>query len=224
MLVHRESAVFAGTAVVPRPAYDAPQGASRPFGPFPRSVVALYGVALAGSGLTLCFQAGTVDAYWSAGAGAVIAGVWCVRLAARAGRRPHETATDVEPTPTTETEDTAIAAARVVTTLDDLRRQLDELGEQCEAYTGIVAASMVSELDDVRRQLDELSEQSETLDVQPADVASPAPPQAAPRRPQPSDPRFAPAGTRSVRIALPLLSAVTLTALLGRLKWGRARH
>lgn len=221
MLVHRESDVFAGTAVADPPADDAPQSAPRPFGPFPRSVVALYGIALAGSGLTLCYMSGSVDAYWATGAGSAVAGLAFVQLAATRGRRPEETEAEVGSTDETAADETSRAAARVVGELEDLQQQIDELSEQCEAYTGIVAARMVSELEDLRRQLDELSGPETPDDTE----AEPAPLQHTVAQWMPSDPRIAPSGTRSVRIAVPaVVSAFTLTAVLGRMAWGRARH
>lgn len=215
MLVHRESAVFAGTAVAAPPADEAPMQAHRPFGPFPRGVVALYGTTLAGSGLTLCFMAGRPDAFWAAGANALLGGLWCVGLSVRRGRGPQE-ASDVEPITATEPEDAGRVAARVVGELDDLRHQLDELSEQCEAYTGIVAARMVSELEDLRRQLDEVTPQPEVVDVLSAEASS-----AAARQWAASDHRIQPAGSRSVLIALP---ALVVTAVIGRVAWGRTRH
>lgn len=188
--------------------------AHRPFGPFPRGVVALYGTTLAGSGLTLCFMAGRPDAFWAAGANALLGGLWCVGLSVRRGRVPRE-ATGVEPITATEPEDAGRAAARVVGELDDLRQQLDELSEQCEAYTGIVAARMVSELEDLRRQLDEVTPQREAVDVPSAEGSTAAREWAA------SGHRIQPAGSRSVLIALP---ALVVTAVIGRVAWGRTRH
>lgn len=179
-------------------------------------MVALYGITLAGSGLTLCIQAGTVDGYWATGAGALVGGLGCVRLAARAGRVSRKEASAVEQVEGPETEDTGAAAARVVDELDDLRHQLDELSEQCEAYTGIVAARMVSELEDLRRQLDEVTDQRGADDAPAAEASSEAACQWAA-----SDHRIQPAGSRSVLIALP---ALVVTAVIGRAAWGRTRH
>lgn len=89
----------------------------------------------------------------------------------------------------------------------------------------LVAARMVSELADLQRQVDELTEQCEAFEALLPAAPDTAPSQPAPAPWEASDHRIAPAGTRSVRIALPaVVSAFTVTAVVGRIAWGRARH
>jgi hypothetical protein len=101
-----------------------PRGGSRPFGPLPPAAVALYGVLLGGAGLTLCFRAGNLNGYWAAGIIGFVLGVACILLAARAERRPRRAALALVPDAPAPT-DPKLAAARLVSELEDLRRQLD---------------------------------------------------------------------------------------------------
>jgi hypothetical protein len=95
---------------------------SRPFGPLPPAAVALYGVLLAGAGLVLCFQAGSVNGFWAAGISGFVLGVGCILLATRPARGPQAS---FDVAPDDDTTVTKLAAARLVSELEDLRRQLD---------------------------------------------------------------------------------------------------
>ncbi|HEY2832952.1 MAG TPA: hypothetical protein VGJ14_11055 [Sporichthyaceae bacterium] len=130
MAVLWESAVSASAGIALQPADHSPRVQSRPFGPLPRAAVAIYGAVLALAGLTLCFLAGTGIAFRAAGANALLLGVGCILLAARVGRAPRKTSRDAAP----EAVDTKLVAARVVSELEDLRRQVAELTEQCATF------------------------------------------------------------------------------------------
>jgi hypothetical protein len=97
---------------------------SRPFGPLPPAAVAIYGVVLGGAGLILCFKAGHPDGFWAAGMNGFLLGVACILLAARAERRPRRASLALVPDAPAPT-DPKLAAARLVSELEDLRRQLD---------------------------------------------------------------------------------------------------
>ncbi|HZE66751.1 MAG TPA: hypothetical protein VE081_08990 [Sporichthyaceae bacterium] len=125
-----EDAVSANAVIAVQPADHSRRVQSRPFGPLPRAAVAIYGALLAVAGLTLCIQAGPGNVFWAAGANALLLGVGCLVLAARVGRVPRGTSSDAAP----ETADTRLAAARVVTELEDLQRQVAELTEQCATF------------------------------------------------------------------------------------------
>jgi hypothetical protein len=126
-----EDAVSANAAIAVQPADHAPRVQSRPFGPLPRAAVAIYGALLAVAGLTLCIQAGGPgNGFFAAGANALLLGLGCILLAARVGRVPRGTSSDAAP----EAADPRLAAARVVTELEDLQRQLAELTEQCATF------------------------------------------------------------------------------------------
>jgi hypothetical protein len=120
----------AGAGVALHAADRSARAAPRPFGPLPRAAVAVYGFVLAGAGLTLCCQARHLNGFGAAGANALLLGLACVALAARAGRRPREAPVAPEPEP----EDNQLVAARIVTALADLERQLDELSVQCATF------------------------------------------------------------------------------------------
>lgn len=96
----------------------------RPFGPLPPAAVAIYGVLLGGAGLTLCFKAGHPDGFWAAGMNGFLIGVACILLATRAGRRTRAASVEVTPDDAAPA-DPKLAAARLVTELADLQRQLD---------------------------------------------------------------------------------------------------
>jgi hypothetical protein len=108
------------------------QVGSRPFGPLPRSAVAVYGFVLAAAGLTLFCQVRRLDGFGAAGINGLLLGVACMVLAVRAGRGPRGATFDAvtAATPT----DPRVAAARVVGELADLERQVDELTEQCATF------------------------------------------------------------------------------------------
>jgi hypothetical protein len=125
-----EDAVSANAAIAVQPADHSPRVRSRPFGPLPRAAVAIYGALLALAGLTLCFLAGTGMAFRAAGANALLLGMACVVLAARVGRGPRGTSRDAAP----KADATKLAAARVVSELEDLERQVAELTEQCATF------------------------------------------------------------------------------------------
>jgi hypothetical protein len=74
--------------------------------------------------------AGNANGLRAAGANALLLGVACAVLAARVGRAPRRTADGAVP----EADRTKLAAARVVSELEDLERQLAELTEQCATF------------------------------------------------------------------------------------------
>jgi hypothetical protein len=125
-----EDAVSANAAIAVQPADHSPRVRSRPFGPLPRAAVAIYGALLALAGLTLCFLAGNLNAFFAAGANGLLLGAACIVLAARVGRGARGTSRDAAP----EAADPKLAAARVVTELEDLQRQVAELTEQCATF------------------------------------------------------------------------------------------
>lgn len=131
MDVARESA---GAGVAVYSAACPPPIASRPFGPLPPAAVAVYGFLLAGAGLTLCRKAGHVDGYAAAGVGGFVLGLACIFFAVRAASRLREAARDARVIAAAVPTDPRLAAARVVTELEDLQRQLDELTEQCATF------------------------------------------------------------------------------------------
>lgn len=85
----------ADTARAPRPPALSPR-AARPFGPFPRVVVAGYGLLLTGAGGALSLQADRVDAWRATGIGFVLLGIGCALLAFAFGRGPQRPL-DAEP-------------------------------------------------------------------------------------------------------------------------------
>jgi hypothetical protein len=101
---------------------------ARPFGPLPRAAVAIYGVLLAGAGLTLSLQTRKLNGFGAAGVNALLIGIACVVLAARVGRAPRAVEGADDP------DDTRVVAARIVSELADLERQVDELTEQCATF------------------------------------------------------------------------------------------
>jgi hypothetical protein len=125
-----EDAVSASAGIALQPADHSPRVQSRPFGPLPRAAVAVYGAVLALAGLTLCLLAGNANGLRAAGANALLLGVGCMLLAARVGRAPRTTSREAAPA----ADPTKLAAARVVSELEDLQRQLTELTEQCATF------------------------------------------------------------------------------------------
>jgi hypothetical protein len=125
-----DDAVAANADFVVQPADRSPRAQSRPFGPLPRAAVAVYGALLAGAGLTLSLLAGNSNGLRAAGANALLLGVACAVLAARVGRAPRAITDDA----VFEADPTKLAAARVVSELEDLERQLAELTEQCATF------------------------------------------------------------------------------------------